>query len=838
MTAKLGGPMSLPSSAASGQVQARHFAGLFLLSLATLLLELALTRVLSVSLWYHFGFLVISTALLGFGASGVTLALWTGLREKIGLDLGLGACGLAFAVSVVFSFWCMQRIPFDPFSVAVDHRQLLFMPIYFLLVALPFFCSGLAISLLLTRGSKAINRLYGFDLLGAGAGCALVALVIPRFGGTGSVLLAAFVGALSAVCFAGNLRRVLATTAAFVSVVLLAASLKGDKVVPIHVSANKSRRSIHSMYSAWNTLSLVQVVELPAQGKDPAARMMIIDSGTAATGISDLRPDCRRVLAEHPEQVEQLSKIAYAGKANPNILIIGPGGGDQVLAGLQAHASSITAIEINSIISDIVANRMNDFWGNLYHQPEVHLITDEGRSFVRRSTDKYDAIISVHTISNAAVASGALGLAESYVLTREAFEDYLDHLSPDGTIFFTRPEFQIPRLLSTAREVFERRGMGSIANHVFAFSEVERKPMPGRLSFVAGFLLKKSEFLPAELKQIRGILNAEAGRDKDTTSIKTLYAPDERPTEGLFAQIVGAPHLEEVFRHNDLQLAAATDDKPFFNQHMRWSRIRWSTVVDLFSQKQPSGARLALEDRPIAEVTLLILLVQSVVVAGLCILLPMALLDRRGLQIEGRWGWLGYFAALGLGFIMVEIALLQLFLLFLGQPIYTYAVVLAGLLVFTGIGSHAAGRWVAEPRRVLKRVLVCAIVLVMIMAVTAPVVFSACLGLSISWRIAIALLLVAPLGFVLGIPFPMGLRLAMQRSSALGSWAWGVNGFFTVIGTVLALILGMMIGFRLVLLLACACYLGGLLALSWFSSGKTEDDVVALRHSPVVESTS
>jgi predicted membrane-bound spermidine synthase len=836
MTAKLRGPMSLPSSADSGHVQARHFAGLFLLSLATLLLELALTRVLSVSLWYHFGFLVISTALLGFGASGVALALWTGLRERIDLDLGLGVCGLAFAVCTLFSFWCMQRIPFDPFSVAVDHRQLLFMPIYFLLVALPFFCSGLAISLLLTRGSKAISRLYGYDLLGAGAGCALVALVIPRFGGSGSVLMAAFVGALSGVCFAWTSRRVLAAAAAFVSLVLLAASFRGDKVVPIHVSANKNRRSINSIYSAWNTLSLVQVVEYPPEGKDPAARMMFIDSGTAATGTSDLRPDCRRVLTEHPDQVERESTIAYVGKANPKILIIGSGGGAQVLAGLQAHASSITAIEINSIINDIVANRMNDFWGNLYHQPEVHLITDEGRSFVRRSADKYDAIISVHTISNAAVASGALSLAESYVLTREAFEDYLDHLSPDGTIFFTRPEFQIPRLLSTAREVFERRGMGSIANHVFAFSEVEPRPMPGRLSFVAGFLLKKSEFSAAELNQIRGILNAEAGPGKDIVSIKTLYAPDERPTDILFAQIVGAPSLEEVFRNYDSQLAAATDDKPFFNQHTRWSRIRWSTIVDLFSQKQPFGARLALEDRPIAEVTLLILLVQSAIVAGLCILLPLVLLDRRGLQIEGRWGWLGYFAALGLGFIMVEIALLQRFLLFLGQPIYTYAVVLAGLLVFTGIGSHAAGSWGTELHRILKGALLCAIVLVIIMAVITPAVFSAALGLSISWRIVIALLLVAPLGFVLGIPFPLGLRLAMQRSSALGSWAWGVNGFFTVIGTVLALILGMMIGFRIVLLLACACYLGGLLTLSWLSNVKTEGDVVALRHSSAVES--
>jgi hypothetical protein len=509
--------------------------------------------------------------------------------------------------------------------------------------------------------------------------------------------------------------------------------------------------------------------------------------------------------------------ISYVGKANPKILIIGSGGGDQVLAGLKAHASSITAVEINPIMNDIVANRMNDFWGNLYHQPEVDLVTDEGRSFVHRSNEKYDAIISVHTISNAAVAAGALGLAENYVLTREAFEDYLDHLTPDGTIFFTRPESQIPRLVSTAREVFTHRGMGPIDNHVFAFSEVEQRMMPGRLPFTAGFLLKRSEFRPDELKQIRGILNAEVGPEKDAASIKTLYAPDERPPDSLSAQIVVAAQLEEVIQSNDSQLAAATDDKPFFNQHTRWSRIRWNTIVDLFSQKQPMGARMALEDQPIAEVTLLILLLQSVFVAGLFILLPLALLDRRGLQIEGRWSWLAYFAALGLGFIMVEIALLQRFLLFLGQPIYTYAVVLAGLLIFTGIGSRAAGRWNIDDHRVLMQVLLWAIVLVPVMAVITPFAFRVALGFGIAWRILIALLLVAPLGFVLGMPFPLGLRLAMQRSSALGSWAWGVNGFFTVIGTILALMLGMMIGFRMVLLLACACYLGGLLVLSRLS---------------------
>jgi len=185
----------------------------------------------------------------------------------------------------------MQLIPFDPFAVAVDHRQFLFMPIYFLLVALPFFCSGLAISWLLVRGASQINRLYGYDLLGAGLGCALVALVIPQFGGTGSVLFAALVGAAAAAYFSVRGHRSLVMTSISCAALLLAASFRGERIIPIHVSANKHPHAIPAIYSAWNTLSLVQVVEDPPQGKEPGSRTMFIDSGTAATGINDLRPD-------------------------------------------------------------------------------------------------------------------------------------------------------------------------------------------------------------------------------------------------------------------------------------------------------------------------------------------------------------------------------------------------------------------------------------------------------------------------------------------------------------------------------------------------------------------
>ena len=776
----------------------RHAAGLFLLSLATLLLELSLTRVLSVTLWYHFGFLVISTALLGFGVSGVMLAVWRSLATTAQLDRALSVLALGFSVTVVASFWCMQRIPFDPFALATDHRQLLFMPLYLVVVAVPFFFAGGAISLILTRGGSSVNRLYAFDLLGAGVGCALIGWVMPHMGGSGSVLFSACMGAVAAVLFAGRTQAVPAVASGAAALALLLASFNGDGLLPIHVGAFKARRTIKPIYSAWNIMSLVQVLEIPGTAKEPPYRLLLIDAGTAATGMQDLRPDVGTVLKKDPRAADDLSQAAYLGRPNARVLIIGPGAGPQVLQAIALHAGSVTAVEINPAITDIVSNRMNDYWGGLFHQPGVTLVNDEGRSFVRRSAETYDTIISVHTISNAAVASGALSLAENYVLTREAFVDYLNHLAPDGTIYFTRPEYQVPRLLATAREAFEELGLGSLSNHVII--DTAPAALKGRKSFTAGFLLKKSAFTPADIEAIRRVTLSP-----DDSHRTLLYAPDHVEPGSLYQQIVDAPDLNAVYRSTDMLLAPATDNKPFFNQHTRWSSIRWATIRDLFSQDKAGAARLALEDRPIAEVTLLVLLAQTAVVAAIFILLPLLLSRTTGLQWSASWRWLIYFAALGLAFIMVEVASLQHFLLFLGQPIYTYAVVLASLLIFTGLGSLFSARWPAN-NAVLRRVLPVIVMVIAIWSVATPAVFHLALGLPLAARVLIAVGLVAPLGFVLGMPFPLGLRFAVQHSTALGAWAWGVNGFFTVLGTVVALILGMMAGFVAVMVVSCICY--------------------------------
>ncbi len=578
------------------KIGVRHYAGIFLLSLATLLLELSLTRVLSVALWYHFGFLIISTALLGFGASGVVLALWRGLREQISLDRALAVLAALFGVTTVACFWLMQRIPFDPFSLLANRWQLLFMSLYYLVISTPFFCSGLALALLFTRGSPQVNRLYAFDLVGAGLGCAAIAVVMPVFGGSGSVVVAAALGLLAAVVFGFRRTRGLATAAAVFCLLLFTSAFFAERILPISVTPNKQRPQFAPIYTAWNTFSRIDVYERPpnAQTKAPGARRFVFDAGTAATGINDLRPDVRDYLSRHTDDADYTSGIAYVGKQRPKILIIGSGGGQQVLDALHFGAREVTAVEINPIINEVVSSRMRNYWGNLFNQPEVRLITKEGRSYVRRSQEQYDAIISAHTISNAAIASGALSLAENYVLTREAFEDYLDHLAPDGVLYFTRPEAQLPRLFATAREIFAARGISNPSWHLYAYRyPPSQREGQGRLSFAAGFLLKKSQYTPEELRRIEALLKASG---PESNAPETLYSPLEPRDGGIYQALVTAPDLQAVYAAQPSQIEPATDDRPFFNQHTRWSSLNLATVRDVLTQQKQG--RLALEDRP------------------------------------------------------------------------------------------------------------------------------------------------------------------------------------------------------------------------------------------------
>jgi len=260
------------------------------------------------------------------------------------------------------------------------------MPLYYLVISTPFFCSGLALALLFTRGSRSVNRLYAFDLIGAGLGCAAIALVMPAFGGSGSVVVAAALGLLSAVVFGFRETRGLALAAAALCAIVFASAFFAERLLPISITPNKLLNIQKPIYTAWNTFSRIDVYERQpnVETKAPGTRRFIFDAGTAGTGLNDLRPDVRAYLSRRTDDAGYTSGIAYVGKQRPKILIIGSGGGQQVLDALHFGARDITAVEINPIINEVVTSRMRDYWGNLFNQPEVHLVTEEGRSYVRR----------------------------------------------------------------------------------------------------------------------------------------------------------------------------------------------------------------------------------------------------------------------------------------------------------------------------------------------------------------------------------------------------------------------------------------------------------------------
>jgi predicted membrane-bound spermidine synthase len=791
----------------------RHYAGIFALSLATLFLELSLMRVLAVANWYHFGFLVISTALLAFGASGTVLTLWTRLREQLSLDHVLAALSLGFGIVTVASYWVLQHIPFHPFYL--DGAQLVFIPLYFMVAGTPFFCSGLAIGLLLSRGGNCVDRLYAADLIGAGVGCALIALMMPAVGGAGSVVAAAGIGFIAASVFGWARAPKLALTGLALAIASIPLAIVADQMMPISVITEKKhpvQPDSAPIFTAWNAFSRVDVFDLPAvpeKGRPDAGHSILLDMGAAGTAIPDLSGGVRDYL----EHSYRSNCVPYFGKSNPKVLVIGSGAGREVLEALYCGAASITAVEINPIVNGIVSQRMRTYWGGLFEQPQVRLVTEEGRSFIRRSKEEFDVIISIQTMTDAAISSGALTMSESYLFTKEAFGDFLDHLSTDGVMLITRPFSQQIKLFATIREVFEARGLGNPAHHLISF-EGPLAPY-GHTLFNTGFLCKKSSWTDDELRAVPDRLGVGHPERWFGQSSKIFY-PNSRSElqrgslSSQFEEVLSAPNLQAFYAAHREEIRPATDDRPFFNQLVKWSSLRFGDFRQTFRARSNYSTRV----QPVTEVMLVTMLVQTMLVATVLILFPLAHFARGGLQVPRRWVFLTYFAGLGLGFIMIEIVFIQRFLLFLGQPVYSFAVVLAGLLIFSGIGAFLVSRFRKNPRTMLMPILASLLIVLFVISVASQSIFSLALGLPLFWRVVIVIMMLGPIGILLGMPFPIGLLIVGEEAPAFVPWAWGVNGFFTVLGSIGASMLGMAFGFTVVLMFSGACYLLAILAMT------------------------
>jgi spermidine synthase len=788
----------MPSSS-SAPLPFRVLAGVALVSGALLMVELSLTRIFSVTMYYHFAFMAISIALFGLSASGVYVFLLRDRLARVTTERLLAVHSFAFAVLAVAALAVLVRLrvglTYTPANVSL-------MALTYVLAALPFFAGGAAISIAIARLSAHVNAVYGADLLGAAAACLLLMPALNRLGAPGAIVAAALLGAVAAVLFVGGSGRmpIVLRAAALGAIVLMAAA---PPFSAFSVSATKGHESHRVLFSKWNSFSRIGVYDQPYgawslsdryTGPLPESRLMDIDSA-AGTQILRFRGDLRDVQYLKYE----LTAIGYRVFDEPQVrtrplhtLVIGPGGGRDLLSALVFGASRIDAVEINPIIADdVMRDRFREYSGGIYEHPAVQVHVEDGRSFVRRSRDRYDLIQASLVDTWAATSAGAYTLTENSLYTTEAFTDYLDHLSDRGVLTISRWVFDGLRLISLAQEACARHGWNAADRlAVIQFDQV------------ATFLLKKEPFTPEETARLE-----TAAKELGFT---VLYLPGREPmhtgdSRDDYARLIRAPDRAAFRQAYPLDVSPTTDDRPFFFHTTRLRNQRFvAAVFRWFGATDPPAPPGAWGTGGLT--SLLVLLTISCCLVGAFVLGPLAITARSALAA----GWmraLAYFGCLGAGFMLIEVALLQRFVLLLGHPVYSLTVTLLSLLLGTGIGSLLSRR-ISDAR--IGRGAAVACVAIAVVALLWGSVLPAIIQIAIGWplpaRLATAALLMIPAGMLMGIPLPAGVRQLAAFRPQLIPWAWGMNGALSVLGATLAVFIAMNWGFSVTLLCGGALY--------------------------------
>lgn len=768
----------------------RHFnyyLGIFSISIATLLLEVSFTRIFAVMFFNHYAFMMISSALFGFAISGVVLSIFSSIRTG-DLEKTLAFCSICFSVSVLILLKIIGFIPLRFSKLGEEPSQIVNLALYLLFSAVPFFFSGLALGLAISRMAEKVNRLYFYDLMGAGLGCFLVVPLMPLFGGEGTVVVAAIFGSLSGIFFSVKRRHFLfiANGLVFIGLGLLSSHAEDYlKVYPHEAKRDflKQAELFGLEFSKWSAISRIDVTNFPPY------KMIWIDAGTNQSFLIPFNGKFDSLGPRGGSVALPYLLKDRVSNVDPDVMIIGPGGGAEVLTALAYKVSSLTAIEMDPVICDVVRHRFNNFIGGIYLHPNVKLINDEGRSFIRRSQKQYDIIQQVNNATPVAIASGGLNLSETYLLTKEAFHEYLDHLKDDGILAIHR--WGPLRLLALALEVLEERQVGHPYQHIVI--------MEGEIWTTQGFYLKKTPFTQQELKFIEEFSQA--------SGFKIIFSPNMRDPSSLSYKLTFSPDRGELIRRQKVNLFAPTDDKPFFDHFQKMGfKVNLSGV--------PEELRPQLIYGNIADLTLFAILGEAVVLSTFFIFLPLYIFRRKGLRAYGAMHYLGYFSALGLGFILVEICLIQKFILFIGYPVYSMATVLSSLLVSAGVGSYLSGKFIQSAQKRLAIIVIGIAALIIFELTLSPRIFHLLLGVPLILRIVCSVGLIAPLGILMGMPFPLGISLVHRTSSELIPWAWGINGYATVVGSPLCLILAITVGFKFELLLAGVIYILGLVVIS------------------------
>ncbi len=785
-------------------VERRQLLGISLTSMSTLALEVVLTRIFSVTMRYHFAFLAISLALMGSAMAGVILYFFPNLTRPAQVRRWIGLAALALALFVPLTFVLFLQIPFRLAlkESAFPPQQIIYLALIYLDMTIPFLLSGLILSLALSAWPEQAGRIYWADLTGAALGCLFSILALEFLGGAGAVLAVAVVAALAGLALTWGIgkQQLLASITVLALAGLVWGNAQGGWITVSVKEVGGKKPSL--IYEHWNAHSQVTVHEISrypffwsvdlrywdktiAAGRYLNHALLLIDD-VAGTPIQEFHG--------HLSEVEflryDLTSLVYHAIERPRTLVIGPGGGRDVLAALASGAPHVTAVEVNPTIVAVVREHLADFAGHLYERPDVTIAVDDARGYITRSIERYDVIQASLIDTWAAGGSGAFALSENSLYTVEAFRAYYDHLTDRGMLTVSRwylaeQPAETLRLVSTGMAGWVSAGVADPRQHVIVAARPNAK---GQIEGMATVLFKRTPFTQNEIATLRA--------QSEELGFTIIYAPGLTVHDEV-GQFITAENHAAFIADYPLDISPATDDRPFF-----FNLVRFGDLFDL--SLGASGVY-----RTSVEALLILFTVLGVAAAmgTLLIVLPLWMGVRRRALTRPSWKLLVYFGGLGAAFMLVEMPTIQRLTVYLGRPVYSLAIVLFSLLLFSGLGSLWSGRSAQVPSHWPRGWLFPLLVaLVILHAVAGHWLLHATIGWPLPARLGMTVALLAPLSFLMGMPFPLGMRWAGAHCPGVTPWLWGINGVMSVLGSALSIALAIHFGFCITLLIAGGLY--------------------------------
>lgn len=784
----------------------------FLTSFSLLFYQIALTRIFSITKWYNLVSIIITLALLGFSISGTLIAFFKNQIDKYFDQINSISLSL-FPLSISLSFIIYLKIPFNPYELVISLIQIFYLFLYSFVIGIPFLIGAFIIGIALYKFDA--KTIYGINMCGSGLGALIVVLSLHWYHPFILIPIITIISIASFLISTINLNmrlRLITLLFSITYTTLLLLNFKNlttdgiSQYKPLSRTLLLPNSTIE--YVRYSPLSVIQTVaaeglrsvaglSLNSPYEVPEQKIIFFDgSGTSA-------------ITPYKENSEDIGFLSFTPAALPyelinkekrnNLLIAGVGGGEGILKGLLYEFKNIDGLEINKKVIQLMRNEYSTFSGDIYNKAGVIIYSEEARGFIRRSKKRYDLIdISMIDGYNSA-SSGVYAMNETYLYTVEAIEDFYNHLSDNGILSISRwvniPPKNCIKMMNICINALKKEKIENISEHIIFIRSIQS----------ATFLISKAPFSNDQIRKTKEFCNSRL--------FDIIYHKDISESDiNQFIKLKSPIYFESVqtflnpklTKAHDFDISASTDDKPYFYNFFNYNMLK--TIISNKHQRPPVidwGYFI------------LILMLIPISISGVLFLLFPLMFFYPKERIS--FSEISLFSLLGIGFFFIEMPLIQKFILFLSYPVYSVSIVITALLIFSGIGSLVSDKIFNAQQRVLY----CGISILSIISLYS-IFFDSFLTylftMPFTLKIIVTIIMISPLGFFMGIPFPYALSQIKKLNSHSYPWAWGINGFFSVISIITATILAICFGLSAVLAVAVICYLSaGIIALKLFS---------------------